>query len=204
MREPTDSAVARAEEVFATHDGVMRTREALAAGIHRRTLYWMRDHERLETLSRGVFSLASAPLPESPDVSAVMRRVPKAVLCLVSALDYHAIGTQITKAVQVALPRNVRPPYIARPRVEVFNMAGTVFASGVERHAMAGSEIRVFSVAKTVADCFRYRNRIGLDIAIEALQEVVRSRAASPAEIMECARIDRVASVMEPYVRALL
>ena len=204
MREPTDNAVAQAEAIFAAHDGVMRTGEALDAGIHRRTLYWMRDHDRLETLSRGVFALASAPLPESPDVSAVMRRIPKAVLCLVSALDYHAIGTQIPKAVQIALPRNVRPPHIDRPRVEVFNMADAAFGAGVEMHSMAGADIRVFSVAKTVADCFKYRNRIGLDIAIEALQEVVRSRAASPAEIMEFARVDRVASVMEPYVRALL
>jgi predicted transcriptional regulator of viral defense system len=204
MREPTDSAITTAESIFAAHEGVMRTSEALAAGIHRRTLYWMRDHGKLETLSRGVFALASSPLPESPDVSAVMRRIPKAVLCLVSALEYHGIGTQIPKAVQVALPRNVRPPRIGRPRVEVFNMADAAFSAGVERHTMAGAEIRVFSVAKTVADCFRYRSRVGLDIAIEALQEVVRSRAASPAEIMEFARVDKVASVMEPYVRALL
>jgi len=204
MREPTDSAVSTAESIFMTHDGVMRTREALEAGIHRRTLYWMRDHEKIETLSRGVFVLASAPLPENPDVAAVMRRIPKAVLCLVSALDYHGIGTQIPHSVQVALPRNVRPPRIGRPRVEVFNMADAAFGSGVETHTMAGAEIRVFSVAKTVADCFRYRNRIGLDVAIEALQEVVRARSASPAQIMEFARIDRVASVMEPYMRALL
>ena len=204
MKEPTHSAVTQAEEVFAAHDGVMRTSEALDAGIHRRTLYWMRDHELLETLSRGVFALTSAPLPENADVSAVMRRIPKAVLCLVSALDYHGIGTQIPKAVQVALPRSVRPPHIARPRVEVFNMADAAFGAGAETHSMSGADIRVFSVAKTVADCFRYRNRIGLDIAVEALQEVVSSRAASPAEIMEFARADRVASVMEPYVRALL
>lgn len=204
MREPTDNALAAAEAIFGAHEGVMRTGEALEAGIHRRTLYWMRDHRKLETLSRGVFILGSAPLPESPDVAAVMRRIPKAVLCLVSALEYHGIGTQIPNAVQIALPRTVRPPRIGYPRVQVFNMADTAFRAGVEEHLMAGAQIRVYGVAKTVADCFKYRNRIGLDIAVEALQEVVRARSATPSEIMEFARIDKVESVIAPYLTALL
>jgi predicted transcriptional regulator of viral defense system len=189
--------------MFADHGGVMRTGEALVAGVHRRTLYWMRDHGKLESLGRGVFVLASGPLPESPDVAAVMRRIPKAVLCLVSALEYHGIGTQIPNAVQVALPRNVRPPKIGYPRVQVFNMSEAAFRAGVEEHAMAGARIRVFGVAKTVADCFKYRNRIGLDVAVEALQAVVRHRIATPAEIMEFARIDRVESVLAPYLGRL-
>jgi predicted transcriptional regulator of viral defense system len=164
----------------------------------------MRDLGVLETLSRGVFVLASAPLPESPDVAAVMRRIPKAVLCLVSALEYHDIGTQIPNAVQIALPRNVRPPRIDHPRVQVFNMADAAFRAGVEEHSMAGAQIRVYGVAKTVADCFKYRNRIGLDIAVEALQEVVRARGATPSEIMEFARVDKVESVIAPYLTALL
>jgi predicted transcriptional regulator of viral defense system len=204
MREPSDNALMSAEAIFAAHEGVMRTGEALEAGIHRRTLYWMRDHGKLETLSRGVFILASAPLPESPDVAAVMRRIPKAVLCLVSALEYHGIGTQIPNAVQVALPRNIRPPKIAHPRVQVFNMSDAAFRAGIEEHSMAGAQVRVYGAAKTVADCFKYRNRIGFDIAMEALQEVVRKRTATPSEIMEFARIDKVESVIAPYLTALL
>jgi len=204
MREPSDNARVAAEAIFAAHGGVMRTGEALEAGIHRRTLYWMRDHGELETLSRGVFVLASAPLPESPDVAAVMRRIPRAVLCLVSALEYHGIGTQIPGAVQIALPRNIRPPKIDHPRVQVFNMAEAAFQAGVEEHAMAGAQIRVYGIAKTVADCFKYRNRIGLDVAVEALQEVVRARSATPSEIMRFARIDKVESVISPYLTALL
>jgi predicted transcriptional regulator of viral defense system len=204
MREPTDNALRAAEAIFSAHAGVMRTAEALAAGIHRRTLYWMRDHGELEVLSRGVFVLASSQLPESPDVSAVMRRIPKAVLCLVSALEYHGIGTQIPNAVQIALPRNVRPPRIDRPRIQAFSMSEAAFRAGVQEHSMAGAQIRVYGVAKTVADCFKYRNRIGLDIAIEALQEVVRTRGATPSEIMQFARVDKVESVITPYLRALL
>ena len=204
MREPADKAIAAAESIFVAHKGVMRTGEALEAGIHRRTLYWMRDRGRLEPLSRGVFVLASAPLPESPDVAAVMRRIPKGVLCLVSALEYHGIGTQIPNAVQVALPRNVTPPKIDYPRVQVFNMSDSAFRAGVEKRSMAGAEILVYGVAKTVADCFKYRNRIGLDIAVEAIKEVVRRRVATPDEIMEFARVDRVEAVVAPYLTALL
>ena len=204
MRGPSDNAVSAAKLIFASHGGVMRTKEALDAGVHRRTLYWMRDHGELETLSRGVFLLASVPLPLDPDVAAVMRRVPKAVLCLVSALAYHGVGTQIPSAVQIALPRKVRPPRIDQPRIQVFKMSDTAFQAGVEVHTMAGAQIAVFGVAKTVADCFRYRNRIGLDVALEALQEVVRTRAATPAEIMEFARVDGIESVISPYLRALM
>jgi len=204
MREPSDTAVEQAERIFATRDGVMRTEEALAAGVHRRTLYWMRDHGKLEPLSRGVFVLASAPLPASPDVAAVMRRVPSAVLCLVSALEFHGIGTQVPSAVQIAVPRSMRPPKIDYPRVQVFNMSERALQAGVELHSMAGTEIHVFGVAKTIADCFRYRGRIGLDVALEALQEVVRKRTVTPAEIMEFARIDSVRTVVEPYLQALV
>jgi predicted transcriptional regulator of viral defense system len=204
MREPADIAIAHAERIFAEHGGVMRAGEALTAGIHRRTLYWMRDQGKLDVLSRGVFALASVPLPESPDVAAVMRRIPRGVVCLVSALEYHGIGTQIPAAVQVALPRSVRPPRIRHPRVQVFHMSETAFGVGIEEHSMAGARIRVYSAAKTIADCFKYRNKIGIDIAVEALQEVVRKRLATADQIMEFARIDRVESVIAPYLAALL
>lgn len=204
MREPSDRAIATAETVFLDHGGVMRTREAIEAGIHERTLYWMRDKGLLDAVSRGVFHLSAAPLPDYPDVAAVMRRVPRAVLCLVSALSYHEIGTQIPHAVQIALPRTVRPPRFDYPPIEVFNMADSAMSVGVEEHDMGGTTVRVFSVAKTVADCFKHRNKIGLDVALEALQEVVRTQAASPAQIMDAARIVRVESVIRPYLRALL
>lgn len=203
MRQPSDKAIAAAEAIFSAHGGVLRTGEALEAGIHRRTLYWMRDHGQLEAFSRGVFHLSSAPFPESLDVAIVMRRVPRAVLCLVSSLAYHEIGTQIPHAVQIALPRNVTAPKIDYPPVQVFAMNEAALSAGVEERMMGETRVRVFGVAKTVADCFKYRNKIGLDVAIEALQEGIRSRAATPAEIMEYARIVRIESVIDPYLRAL-
>src|SRR5450756_3195610 len=119
MPTPSEQAVEAAAKVFEHHEGVMRTSEALAAGIQPRTLYWMRDRGLLEPLSRGVYHLNSHELPAKPDVAAVMRRAPRAVLCLVSALDLHEVGTQIPAEVQIALPRAVRPPHIDYPRVRV-------------------------------------------------------------------------------------
>jgi len=204
MATPSYKAIDTAARIFARHEGVMRTSDALAAGIHRRTLYWMRDAGQLEPLSRGVYHLTSHELPAKPDVAAVMRRTPKAVLCLVSALDLHEIGTQIPGEVQIALPRDVRPPRIDYPRVRVFHMSPQSLAAGVEERATEGVTLRVFNVAKTVADCFKYRSSVGLDVAIEALQEVIRERRAAPGEIMEYARVDRVQNVIRPYLEALL
>jgi len=182
----------------------MRTSEAVSAGIQKRTLYWMRDQGLLEVLSRGVFHLASEPLPEKPDVVAVVRRVPTAVVALLSALDIHELTTQIPDAVYVALPQGVKHPRIAFPRVHAVHMNDAAMVAGVEQHRIGPTLVPVFGVAKTIADCFKFRSLVGIEIAVEALQEVVRSRRATPAELMESARVDRVARVMDPFLKALL
>ena len=204
MATPSQQAIEAAALVFARHHGVMRTSDALAAGVHRRTLYWMRDAGQLEPLSRGVYHLTSHDLPAKPDVAAVMRRAPRAVLCLVSALDVHEIGTQIPAEVQIALPRDMRPPRIDYPRIRVFHMSPQSFAAGAEERTAEGVTLRVFNVAKTVADCFKYRSSVGADVALEALQEVIREHRATPGEIMEYAKVDRVQNVIRPYLEALL
>ena len=198
-----DKSVEHAMAVFEAASGVMRTSEALAAGIDQRTLYRMRDEGLLEPLSRGVHHLVAMPLPPYPDVAAVMKRVPRAVLCLVSALEYHEIGTQIPKAVQIALPSGVKKPRIAYPKIEIFTMSSESLAAGVEEHDMQGVPVRVFGVAKTVADCFKFRSQVGFDVALEALQDAVQRRRASPAEIMHFAKVDRVLNVIRPYVEAI-
>ena len=204
MSALSEQAVRKAAAVFERHDGVMRTSEALAAGIQPRTLYAMRDAGHVERLSRGVYHLASYPLPAKPDVAAVMRRAPRAVLCLVSALDFHEVGTQIPAAVHIALPHHVRRPRIEYPRVRVVHMSPASLEAGVEEHTSRGVRVRVFGVAKTVADCFKYRSTVGADVAVEALREAIRQRRATPGEIMEFARVDRVQNVIRPYLEALL
>lgn len=184
--------------------GVMRTAEAVAAGIQPRTLYWMRDEGILDRLSRGVYHLCSFPIPENPDMVAVMTRIPRAVVCLVSALDYHGVGTHIPSSVHIALPRGVKTPKVDRPRIEVFRMGGESMLAGVQDVDMSGTEVAIFSLPKTIADCFKFRNRIGIDVAVEALQEGINGQRCSPSEIMKYAKINRVAAVMRPYVEALI
>lgn len=204
MNALSEQAARKATAIFDRHDGVMRTSEALAAGIQPRTLYAMRDLGLIEILSRGVYHLASHPLPAKPDVTAVMRRTPKAVLCLLSALDFHEVGTQIPAEVHIALPRGVRRPRIDYPRVRVVHMSPASLEAGVEEWLSRGVRVRVFTVAKTVADCFKYRSTVGVDVAVEALREAVRERRATPGEIMDFARVDRVQNVIRPYLEALL
>lgn len=203
MRTLSATARAHATSVFTASGGVLRTSEALAQGIEERTLYAMRDEGLIEPLSRGVYHLAAMPLPAYPDVAAVFRRTPGAVLCLVSALAYHEIGTQIPTAVQIALPPGVKAPRIEYPRIERFTMGGDSISAGVDEHLVGGTTVRVFNVAKTVADCFKFRNRIGQSVAVEALQEAVGRRRASSAEIMRYASVDRVQNVVRPYLEAL-
>lgn len=202
-RTPSENATRRAVEVFRRHGGTMRTGDVAAQGVHYSTLYWMRDEGLVEQLTRGVYRLSSIPGPSKHDVVTVAARVPSAILCLVSALEFHEIGTQIPSAVSIAIGPKDREPLLKYPPVRVYRMSGTALTSGVEEHEVDGTRVRVFGIAKTVADCFKFRNKIGHDVAIEALQEVVRQRCATPAEIMEFASVDRVAKVIRPYLEAL-
>lgn len=202
-RVPSETAVRQATDVFRKHGGPMRTHQVAEAGVHYSTLYWMRDAGHLEQLSRGVYRLAELPGPSKHDVVVVASRIPSAVLCLVSALDFHEIGTQIPSAVDVAVGPKAWEPQIDYPRVRVYRMSGAALTEGIETHEVDGVDVHVFNPAKTVADCFKFRNKIGIDVAIEALQETVRTRSASPAEISRYAQIDRVAKTVTPYLRAL-
>lgn len=202
-RVPSENAIRRAAEVFTRHGGTMRTGEAAADGVHYSTLYWMRDEGLLEQLTRGVYRLAELSGPSKYDVVTVAARMPSAILCLISALEFHDIGTQIPSAVSIAIGKKDREPQFEYPPVRVYRMSGRALGSGVEEHDIDGTKVRVFGVAKTVADCFKFRNKIGQDVAVEALQEVVRSRKATPARVMEFAEIDRVAKIVRPYLEAL-
>ena len=202
-RLPSENAVRHATEVFRANGGTLRTREAADRGVHYSTLYGMRDAGLLEKLSRGVYRLAEIPEPSKYDVVTVAARVPNAVLCLVSALDFHEVGTQIPSGVSIAIGPKDRQPQLDYPPIHVYRFSGRALTSGVEERTVDGAAVRVFSVAKTVADCFKFRNKIGLDVALEALREVVGSRKSTPAEIMEFAEIDRVSKIVRPYLEAM-
>jgi predicted transcriptional regulator of viral defense system len=193
----------KAIEIFRQTGGVMTTAQALHTGIHRRTLYSLRESGVLMPMSRGVYRLAELPPVADPDLVAVAARVPKAVIALVSALHFHAITTEIPHAVTIALPRGAARPRLDWPPLDVVWISGLAYSFGVESHERDGVALRVYSAAKAVADCFKFRNRLGVQVAAEALRNGISEGKFTPAEVLRAARVCRVDRVVLPYLEAL-
>lgn len=201
---PESTAAAKAKEIFARNNGMLRTREALRLGIHPRTLYEMRDLGEIEQISRGLYRLATAPPLTNPDWVTVATRIPQAVICLISALAHHGLTTQIPHTIDIALPMHARVPRVALP-IRTFWFSEPAFSTGVETARFDGVAVRIYSAEKTIADCFKYRNKIGPDVAIEALKEYRRnSKRADLQKIVPYAKLWRVDNVMRPYLESLL
>jgi len=183
--------------------GVFRTAEALKSGIHPRTLYALRDQGVLERLGRGMYRLADLPTLGNPDLTTVALKAPKGVLCLISALAWHELTTEIPHEVYLALPRGAEPPRLEHPPLRIFWFQGAAFAEGVETHEVDGIPVRIYSPEKTLADCFKYRNKIGLDVALEALREAWHEKRVTSDDIWRYAKVCRVANVMRPYLESL-
>lgn len=196
--------VERVKALFRERGGVMRTCDALRRGVNPRTLYAMRDEGLLNTLTRGVYHLRDAPLHGSDDLVAVAHRIPKARICLISALAFHELTTQIPHVVQCALPRNVNRPKVDRPPVRFFIYSRACYEDGVEYHEVSGTRLAVYSVEKTLADCFKYRNQIGMDTVLEALRLYRERKPLNVKTLLEHARVCRVHNVLTPYVEATL
>jgi predicted transcriptional regulator of viral defense system len=183
---------------------MVRAVTARKAGVHPRTLAAMRDTGAIEQLGRGLYRLVEAPPNGSPDLVIVAKRVPSAVICLISALAFHELTTQIPHRVDIALTPGARTPKLDHPPVQVYRFSGKALTTGIEDQLLDGHHVRVYSAAKTVADCFKFRNKIGVDVAIEALRTYCRRRGAKMDDLMRFAEIDRVKRVMMPYVEATL
>lgn len=196
-------AESHAITAFRKHGGILRTKDALACGVHPHTLYRLRDAGVLDQVSRGVFRLAElAPLTQ-PDLVAVALRVPRAVVCLVSALAYHDATDEVPHEVHIALPPGTKAPRLDHPPIRVFWFSGAAMSEGIEVVRLDGVDVHVFDLAKTIVDCFRFRNKLGLDVAIGALDAGLRRKGVRPAEILRYARLCRVESVILPYVEAM-
>ena len=192
----------RAESLFREHGGMLRMSDVLRAGIARRTLYAMRDSGVIVQLSRGVYRLAAMPGLGAPDLVTVTTRVPGGVVCLISALAFHELTTQIPHAIDIAIARGAEKPRIDYPPVNVYWFSGTAFTSGIETPAVDGRAVRVYSAEKSIADAFKYRNKIGTDVAVEALKTWRERRRAPIERLLEQARICRVERVIRPYLEA--
>lgn len=187
----------------AQRHGVVRPRDLGRLGIPRVALQRAVDRGQVIRRTRGVYVMPDHGTTRHTDVAAVAVRSPKAIVCLVSALDYHRLTTQVPHAVWIMIQKSAHRPIITNLTTRVVRASGQALTAGVEKHLIEGVQVQMTSPAKTVADCFRYRDTVGTDVAVEALRDCLRKRKATPADIYEMAKVDRVASVMRPYLEAL-
>lgn len=176
--------------------------EALALGISRYSLYKLRDRGVIEQVSRGIFRLAELPPISHPDLVTASLRFPKGVICLISALAFHEITTQIPHAVSVAVSRHSRLPSLDSPPIQAYRFSGEAFTSGIETHEIDGVSVNIYSVEKTLADCFKFRNKIGMDVVLEALKLYRSTKPVKYNKLIRYAKICRVENVMTPYLEA--
>lgn len=194
----------RAAVIFKKHGGILRTTQALRAGIHPGTLYAMRDTKALEVVSRGVYRLADSSPLGNPDLVTVATRIPGGIICLISALAFHELTTQIPHEVHVALPRGAEKPRLDHPPIKTYRFTGEAFTEGVDTHELDGVSVRIYSPEKTLADCFKFRNKVGLDTAVEAVRFYRERRHIKVDDLMRYAEICRVNKIIRPYLEAIL
>lgn len=199
-----DSRFSRAVSIFKERGGILRTAEAIHAGIHPDTLYTMRNSGSLDMISRGVYRLSDNPPLGNPDLVTVAIRVPGGVICLISALAFHELTTQIPHSVHIALSRGSEEPRLDYPPVKTYRFTGKAFTEGVEIHDLDGKHVRIYSPEKTLADCFKFRNKIGIDTAVEAIRFYRERKNTRIDDLMRYADICRVARIIRPYLEALL
>ena len=194
----------QARVIFLKHGGTLRTSEAIKAGIYPRTLYQMRDQGLIETIARGFYRLRDLPPLGNPDLISVALKIPRGVICLISALSFHEMTTQVPHVVHVALVPGTEPPRLEHPPIRVSWFSGRVFSEGIEAHEIDDVPVRVYSPEKTLADCFKHRNKIGVDVAVEALKLYRKHKPLKADDLVRYAKICRVEKIMRPYLEALL
>ena len=194
----------KAVGIIKQRGGIIRTHEALNLGIHRRTLYGLRDEGTIVPVSRGLFRLADLDIPIQVDLVEIAKKVPNGVICLVSALAFHQLTTQTPHYVWLAVDRKARKPKIEYPPIRVFFFSSNAFTSGIETHQIMEQDVRIYNPPKTVIDCFRWRDAVGLDVVIEAAKEYLKLKDSSPSKLMEYAKVCKMEKFVKPYLEALV
>ena len=190
-------------QIFRENGGTLRTRDLIAQGVHTDALYALRDNGQIIELGRGLYRLADADEAEHPDLAVVAARAPNAAVCLISALSYHGITTQIPSSVHLAVPRGSYHRIKLPIPVTVYRFDPKTFDEGLETHLISQIQVEIYSAARTVADCFKFRNKLGLDVALEALRLARQRKRVQNRELLRYARLLRVEKAMSPYLQAL-
>jgi len=175
--------------------------EALAAGVSRYALYSTHRKGVVDKLSRGIYRLSCLPPVSNPDLVTVALRAPKAIVCLVSALAFHKMTTQIPHAVSIALRAGSMTPRINYPPIAVYRFSKQSYEAGIETYTIDNTQVKVYCAEKTLVDCFKFRNRIGMDVVIEALKLYTKNKPVQIDELMKYARICRVEKIMKHILR---
>ena len=187
----------------ARQGGLVATRDVENLGLPRTYLYRLCEKGMLTKVGHGLYSLPEPAATEHLALVEVSKRVPRAVICLISALSFHGITTQIPHEVWIAVQRGSWRPDYDYPPLNVTRVSGPAFSFGIEIHHLSGVAVNIYSPAKTVVDCFKFRNKVGLDVTIEALREVWRTRKATMDDLMHAADVCRVSKVIRPYLEAI-
>ncbi len=184
--------------------GTVRPRDLVALDIPADYLDRLHRRGLVERVARGVYASPDADVTEHHSLAEAARSVPAGVICLISALQFHGLTTQVAHAVWVALPNKAWVPKVKSPKLRVMRFSGPALEEMVEDHELEKVTVRIYSPAKTVADCFKFRNTVGLDVAIETLRDCWRKKKATMDELSEAAKVCRMANVMRPYIESLI
>jgi predicted transcriptional regulator of viral defense system len=182
---------------------LLRARDVAEQGLPTITLTRLVQAGKLDRVARGLYALPGAATSEHRSLAEVALRAPRGVVCMLSALQFHEIGTQAPFEVWLAIPNRVAAPRIEHPAIRVVRMSDDALTEGLQRKRIDGVEVPIFSAARTVVDCFKFRNKIGLDVALEALRDGWRERRFTMDELWHHATRQRVANVMRPYIEAI-
>jgi predicted transcriptional regulator of viral defense system len=191
-------------DAFAQKHKFVRPRDLKALSVSRSHLWHLTKAGKVERVGRGLYRARDTEISEYETLLEVFKRIPHGVLCLSSALRFHELTTENPFEVWIALKRGAWTPKMEYPPIRVAHFSKAPFEFGIERRSVAGGELRVYSPAKTVADCFKFRSRIGMETAIEALRSCIREKKASVEDLWRAAKVCRVANVMRPYMESLV
>ena len=201
-QEPAETESGQLRRLSAER-GAFRLADARARGVHPEVVYRLVRRGELERVGRGLYRSADGMWTEHHGLVLASTVVPGGVVCLLSALLFHDLTTQLPFEVWMALDRRAAAPRDPAVQIRIMRFSGAALTLGIEAHELEGVEVRVYSAAKTVVDCFRYRNLVGVDVAIEALRDCLQQRKSSPDELWRLAQECRIGSVMRPYIEAL-
>jgi predicted transcriptional regulator of viral defense system len=200
----TSSGVEKAYKIFKDNKGILRTAQANRLGIHAEVLARMVNEGLLVKEGKGLYRLTDLPPLTHPDFIQVGYRIPDAVICLISALNFHDLTTQIPNKVSIALPQGTKRPQIEYPPLDILWPVERIYSAGIEEYDIDGVVVKIYSKEKTVADCFRYSKKVGASIALEALKDYMRSPDYNLDLLYKYAQIDKIEKIIAPYIQAII